>query len=109
MRKSVQPFPEDDLLVKNLNLTCSQLAKRIGKTVGTAYSYVVQSVKIHRPNLVFAQEGSAPNFQCGYLTLCTCKHQMRSSLGCSEWRGKWIVGFTPGQSHLTRTIRRMAS
>jgi hypothetical protein len=98
MGKQVQPFPENDLLVKNLNLTCSQLARRVGKTGGTAYSYVVRTVKIDRQNLAFKQEGSAPNFQGGYLTLCTCKHQMRSRLECAEWPGKWIVGFT-SRSH----------
>lgn len=90
----VQPFPEDGLFVRNLNLSCSQLLRRLGKGRGGAYSYIVKSVDLNRSSLSFEQHGSAPNFQGGVLTLCTCKHQMRASMDCSEWAGRWIVGLT---------------
>lgn len=32
------------------------------------------------PHVVFEQWGSAPNFQGDVMTLCTCKHQMRSGM-----------------------------
>jgi hypothetical protein len=94
---SVQPFPRDGVLATNLNLTYSQLAKRVGKASGAAYSYVVTSVGTSvgmDGKIRFEQHGSAPNFQGGRLTLCTCKHQMRSSLDGSKWQDKWIAGFT---------------
>jgi hypothetical protein len=43
MDPKVQPFSDDDLLVKNLILTRTQLAKRIDKTGGSVYSYVVRT------------------------------------------------------------------
>ncbi len=94
MNASVQAFPDDGLLAKNLNLTFSDLAKRIGTTGGAAFSYVVRTVEFDRTDLRFEQHGSAPNFQGSYLTLCTCKHQMRSCLDSSEWKGTWVAGVT---------------
>jgi hypothetical protein len=89
-----QPFPKNGVLYKNLNLAKSELAKRIGRAQGAAYSYIVRTVELERATVCFEQHGSAPNFQGGFLTLCTCKHQMRSSLDIEQWKGKWIAGFT---------------
>ncbi len=94
MSASVQAFPKDDMLAANLNLIHSELVNRIGKTEGAAYSYIVKTVRMDRTSLCFEQHGSAPNFQGGHLTLCTCKHQMRSSLEMSAWKNKWVAGFT---------------
>jgi hypothetical protein len=41
----------------------------------------------------FVQWGSGPNFQGDMITLCTCKHHMRTSLGPNDWEGKWVAGF----------------
>jgi len=41
-----QPFPTSGVLERNLNLTYSELAERIGKQEGAAYSYVVKSVRM---------------------------------------------------------------
>ena len=46
----------------------------------------------------FHQNGSAPNFQGDCLTLCTCKHQMRSRVNLADWPGKWIAGLS-GRAH----------
>jgi hypothetical protein len=94
-----QSFPKIGLLSKNLNLTTSQLMKQIGKTREAAYSYIVATVKWDATNHGFEQRGSAPNFQGGSLTLCTCKHQMRSSLDVSDWPHKWLAGFTSRSLH----------
>jgi hypothetical protein len=96
MDNSIQPFPRNRVLAANMNLVPSVLAKRVGKQSERAYSYVLTSVKVKNDHtsLKLEQTGSAPNFQGGILTLCTCKHQMRASLDCSEWLGKWIAGFT---------------
>ena len=85
--QSVQPFPESGLLADNSHLPLALLAKRLRRIRDRAYSYVVRSVKLDRSTMSFEQHGSAPNFQGEVLTLCTCKHQMRSSQPAEEWRG----------------------
>jgi len=94
MRTYAQPFPKTGVLATNLDLTISQLTRRIGKPNQRAVSYILSSVKLDRSSLHFEQCGSAPNFQGDRLTLCTCKHQMRASRDTSQWEGEWIVGFT---------------
>jgi hypothetical protein len=90
------------VLYKNLNLTKSELTARIGQHRDAVYSYIVRTVGIDQPRRLFEQHGSAPNFQGGCLTLCTCKHQMRSSRKVSQWTGKWIAGFTSRCRHQGR-------
>lgn len=93
--QTVQSFPESGLLADNSNLGLGNLADRIRKVRGGAYSYVVSTVNLNPNNLGFEQHGSAPNFQGNVLTLCTCKHQMRSRLSADQWHGDvWLVGFT---------------
>lgn len=47
----------------------------------------------------FEQHGSAPNFQGDRLTLCTCKHQMRTRKSFVAWKGTWVAGFTGLQAY----------
>lgn len=94
-----QLFPTNGLLAENRNLTLRELAEALGITEGKAYSYVVKSVCMDDSGQHFEQYGSAPNFQGGCLTLCTCKHQMRTSLDCPDWRGTWVAGFTSRRIH----------
>jgi hypothetical protein len=89
-----QLFPTNGQLAKNLNLSHPDLAKQLGEAEGASYSYVVRSVRTDSTDRHFEQHGSAPNFQGGRLTLCTCKHQMRTSLDCCTWPGTWVAGFT---------------
>ena len=99
-RQTVQPFPETGLLANNSNLPLAILADRIRKVRGRAFSYVVSTVKLKRDTLGFEQHGSAPNFQGDVLTLCTCKHQMRSRLSADQWQDDvWIAGFTSRTIH----------
>ena len=105
MSEPVQPFPNPGVLGRNTDLSLCDLKRRIGKADDPARSYIVKSVKIataDHAQLSFEQCGSGPNFQGGLLTLCTCKHQMRASLDCSEWVGKWIAGFTSRTHHQGR-------
>ena len=44
MAFSVQPLPSEGVLHENRNLYRSQLAKRVGKSRGAAYSYIVRTV-----------------------------------------------------------------
>ena len=44
--QTVQPFPTDGLLVKNLNLELAKLARQIGHLRDTARSYIVDTVRM---------------------------------------------------------------
>ena len=57
------------------------------------YVYVVETVDLRGRR--FAQSGNSPNFQGGVVTLCACKHQMRSwaAFGRSG-QPLWIAGVT---------------
>ena len=88
-----QTFPKKGALAGNLDLSLSELRSRAGRPGEAARSYVVTTVKLDRKGR-FEQQGSAPNFQGGYLTICTCKHQMRATVNASQWRHKWVAGFT---------------
>lgn len=92
-----QPFPEYGPLHAHLDFTLEQLvgALREGPR-GDVYVYVVRTVDLR--GRLFAQCGNSPNFQGGVVTLCACKHKMRSSpvFGRSG-RPLWIAGITrPG-------------
>jgi hypothetical protein len=87
-----QPFPQTGRLAENLNLSLDDLCRKIGGTQATVYSYIVATVKNHEGD--FVQKGSAPNFQGDLITLCTCKHRMRTFHDMLEWKNKWIAGFT---------------
>jgi hypothetical protein len=96
----VQPFPTTGVLVRNLNLPLAILRGRIRNNEGRVYSYVVRTVKMKSNTLGFEQHGSAPNFQGDILTLCTCKHQMRSRLSSEQWQNDvWIAGVTSRTIH----------
>jgi hypothetical protein len=58
------------------------------------YSYVVRSICLEDGQ--FRQCGSAPNFAGDLITLCTCKHRMRTYKAQEDWvrGGFWIAGFT---------------
>ena len=77
--QTVQPFPISGPLAENLGLPLPVLKAEIGKAEARTHSYVLSSVKLDHETTTFEQHGSAPNFQGGVLTLCTCKHQMRAT------------------------------
>ena len=68
------------------------LASALGGRRDRVYSYIARSVQ--EVGGRFEQLGSAPNFQGDYVTLCTCKHHMRTFLACDDWAGTWVAGFT---------------
>ena len=58
------------------------------------YAYIVTSIKT-TPDLLLQQTGSAPNFQGGRITLCTCKHKDRATYHLSKylddpWKNVWV-------------------
>lgn len=97
--QTVQPFPASGLLADNLGLPLPVLKAEVGETGSRAYSYVLSTVKLDHESTTFEQHGSAPNFQGGVLTLCTCKHQMRATQVADDWEGVWIAGFTSRTIH----------
>ena len=97
--QTVQPFPTSGPLSDNLGLPLPVLKSSIGMTDTRAYSYVLSTVGIDNDTSTFEQYGSAPNFQGGLLSLCTCKHQMRATQTSDDWKGVWVAGFTSCRIH----------
>jgi hypothetical protein len=97
--QTVQPFPSAGRLAQNLGLPLPLLAERLGQLEGEANSYVVRTVEWNHESATFEQHGSAPNFQGDVLTLCTCKHQMRTSRAAEDWKGVWLAGVTSRTIH----------
>jgi hypothetical protein len=91
----VQPFPISGPLADNLNTPLPVIARQLRDSQARAYSYVVRTVKLNAATQQFEQRGSAPNFQGGVLSLCTCKHRMRACRSSAEWENDvWLVGFS---------------
>jgi hypothetical protein len=90
--KSCQEFPTEGELEANMNLTREELLDKLKNEKGEIYGYLVKTVE--HMNHEFCQTGSAPNFQGGLITLCTCKHYMRTWKETSNWKDLWIAGFT---------------
>ena len=90
--RDCQPFPKPSPL--RIDVDLDELRELCADALGlnTLYSYVITSVELHDGR--FVQKGSAPNWQGKYVTLCTCKHRMRTSVSCKAWPGRWVAGFT---------------
>lgn len=75
----------------------------VGKALGrdaVIYSYVMTSVT--KENGLLKHDGCGPNIEGGLITLCTCKHHMRSA---GHWledskkaSNKWVAGFTDNKA-----------
>jgi len=92
VQHAYQPYPQIGLLAKNINPTLKNLQQQIGTGLDHIYCYIVKSVK--NKNSFLQQQGCGPNWQGGLITLCTCKHFMRTFLDLESWKGTWIAGFT---------------
>jgi len=86
-----QEWPTEEKLKNNMNLGLNELGNRLKDEHGLAYAYVLTT--IGNVNGEFVQTGCAPNFEGGLLTLCACKHFMRTWRSVPEWRGVWVAGF----------------
>lgn len=87
-----QPFPRAGRLADNANLALDALRDKISAGRATVYCYVVASIENRGGH--FVQRGSGPNFQGDLMTLCTCKHRMRTFRSIDAWKDQWIAGFT---------------
>ena len=92
-RSTYQVMPLRGRLAKNINLRRKALTRKIAKfREDTVYTYIVTTVERREGRL--RQEGSAPNFQGGLITLCSCKHWMRTFRDIEAWKRVWIAGYT---------------
>ncbi len=92
-QSSYQSMPRNGRLAKNTNLSAAALVNSLdGFHQDTVYSYIVATVECYEERLY--QTGSGPNFQGDLITLCSCKHLMRTYLDSESWKGIWIAGFT---------------
>jgi len=71
----------------------SKLKNLLKNEKGLIYAYVLTTIKSSKNN-DFIQTGSAPNFQGFVITLCTCKHFLRTWKDVDKWKDIWIAGFT---------------
>jgi hypothetical protein len=86
-----QLFPRTTELGGNLNIPLTRLHD-CAAGQAAVYSYVIASMRNHDGR--FVQTGCGPNFEGGRITLCTCKHRMRTFLDADQWSGIWVAGFT---------------
>ncbi len=99
--KSEQNFPAPASLSALKKLTRSLCEKPV-------YAYIVTTIKTH-PNFQLQQEGSAPNFDGGRITLCTCKHKDRATF-CpvkkqkDPWQNVWVAGLTSKKGNRPRSL-----
>lgn len=90
-----QQFPPKGILCQNLDLNLEQVVRKLGEAESSdVYAYVLHTVSCDKDKDQLLQTGSAPNFQGDYITLCTCKHYMRSLRPVDCWKNVWIAGFS---------------
>jgi len=56
------------------------------------YCYVMTTIRNYDGTLQHI--GSGPNWQGGIITLCTCKHYMRTLNSAEDWMGLWVAGIS---------------
>ena len=84
-------MPRRGILAQNLNLEADKLRSRLEPYLDEKlYYYVVDTVEYEDGRMY--QTGSGPNFQGGLVTLCSCKHKMRTYSAMAP--GVWVAGFT---------------
>jgi Nucleotide modification associated domain 2 len=81
-----QPFPKPSR--RTIIVDTDSLLNLLRKETGNVFSYKLTTVT--KSGDRFIQDGNAPNYQGGCITLCTCMHWHRTSLGV----GIWIAGFS---------------
>lgn len=73
------------------------------------YAYIVTTIKTLPPDFQLQQTGSAPNFEGGRITLCTCKHKDRATFHPSSdphdpWENVWVAGLTSKTEDPSRSL-----
>ncbi len=78
----------------NQNMTLFKLKKELKDNDEPIYYYIIKSVVFS--NGEYHQSGCGPNFEGGVITLCTCKHRMRTFPEINK--GTWVAGITTRNS-----------
>ena len=93
--KYFQSYPISGLLSNNIDKSNQEL-KRILKdyieSEDLLYYYIVNTLDFQDGKIL--QKGSAPNFQGDVISLCACKHWMRTFQNIRETDNLWITGLT---------------
>lgn len=97
-RASSEADGSNTIISAEHNLDLDALCTRLGRfgplEEQHCYTYVIQTVDLGQ-NGELIQTASAPNFSGEFITLCTCKRDMRALLTPEQWRkGIWIAGMT---------------
>ena len=75
-----QRFPTAGILFRNMGASKQTLSRRLKPYASElVYAYVINTLSLD-PRGQLVQEGSGPNIEGGFITLCTCKHLMRTFL-----------------------------
>ena len=86
-----QPFPTSN---SKIILVDARIPQSLRKEPGEVFSYKLTTIEESKGSLI--QHGTAPNYQGGKITLCTCMHHHRT------WPridiGTWIAGFSDNAS-----------
>lgn len=91
-----QPLSQTMELGRNMNVPLSTLRDFATDQALVLY-YVIASIRRHDGQ--FIHTGCGPNFQGHAITLCTCKHRMRTSIDAQKWTGMWVAGFTSSSTN----------
>jgi hypothetical protein len=87
-----QAPPEKKDFSGRLNLPFADLRQQLVSASGRLFYYVIASIEQRSGLLV--QTATAPNWQGGACSLCTCKARMRTCHDAAAWPGVWVAGFT---------------
>ena len=98
-----QAMPRRGRLAENLNFRIETLLEKIDPfRQDRVYPYVVATVKCHNGRLY--QTGSGPNLQGGLVTLCSCKHELRTYPYLKSGKRVWIAGFIGSRGPVTNKL-----
>jgi len=88
-----QPWPgPGTTLRRNMNKTLRGLKKILRRSRGVVYAYKLSTIKAENGHLL--QTGCGPNFCGNVITLCTCRHDIRTWMELDAWVGTWVAALT---------------
>ncbi|MBP7653484.1 hypothetical protein KA977_08680 [Candidatus Dependentiae bacterium] len=93
-----QPMPVNNEIARNVNLSLSEIKEKIQNEKGIVYIYKLSTIRFE--NNQMQQKGSAPNFQGGLITLCTCKKYLRTYSEIKTTPRVWIAGLTSSTKNI---------
>jgi len=90
-----QPYPISGTLKENMDKTSQELKrllKDFNESKDILYYYIVATLNFENGQII--QRGSGPNLQGGMISLCSCKHWMRTFSDICVSKDLWIAGLT---------------